>query len=91
MTAAYPSDPPFDLRRPCTVALRRVLDKSADRNATEDLLFLERWEMVPLPGAASALRVAQLRRANPALAAEIRAELKHGRPLTGSERAALLA
>jgi hypothetical protein len=35
------------------------------------------------------LRVAQIRRANPALAAEIRAELKRGRPLTGQERAAL--
>jgi hypothetical protein len=73
------------------MALRRVLAQSADRRSAEDLLFLERWEMMPLPGAASALRVAQLRRANPVLAAEIRAELKYGRPLTGAERAALRA
>jgi hypothetical protein len=53
-----------------------------------DLLFLEQWELRPSPGAAAALRVIQLRRANPDLAAEIRAEL--GR-LSLQERVALAA
>jgi hypothetical protein len=38
-------------------------------------LFLERWEICPLPGSAAALRVSQIRRANPELAAAIRSEL----------------
>jgi hypothetical protein len=46
-----------------------------DAASTADLLFLERWEINPEPGTAAALRIAQLRRANPALAAEIRAEI----------------
>jgi len=79
----------FDPTRPCTAAVRRVLDVVDDHAVAADLLFLERWEMSPMPGAAAALRVGQIRRANPALAAEIRAELKHGRPLTAAERAAL--
>ena len=52
-------------------------------------MFLELWERVPMPGAFAALRVGQIRRANPELAAEIRAELERGRPLTPEERAAL--
>jgi hypothetical protein len=50
---------------------------------------LEAWEVDPLPWAGPALRVGQIRRANPGLAAEIRAELIQGRPLTQDERAAL--
>ena len=50
-----------------------------DVSSTSDLLFLERWELTPLPGAAAARRVGQLRRANPQLAAEIRAELAAAR------------
>ncbi len=61
----------------CTQALRRVLPQVRDQVSAADLLFLERWEMYPLPGAAAALRVAQLRRANPELAAAIRAEVKN--------------
>ena len=79
----------FDPTRPCTAAVRRVLDRINNHAVAADLLFLERWEMSPMPGAAAALRVGQIRRANPALAAEIRAELKNGRPLTAAERAAL--
>ncbi len=86
MTAATSG---YDFTAPCTMALRRVLEDINDRSSADDLLFLERWEMHPLPGSACALRVAQIRRANPALAAEIRAELKRGRPLSGAERAAL--
>ena len=40
-----------------------------------ELLFLEAWEAAPTPGLGTALRVGQIRRANPALAAAIRAEL----------------
>ncbi len=61
--------------RPLTHAVERALSTVRDAASTADLLFLERWEISPLPGAAAALRVGQLRRANPTLAAEIRAEL----------------
>lgn len=63
---------------PFTAAVRRrLLDMEGVGDATSlaDLLFLERWEMVPAPGPAAALRVSQIRRANPGLSAEIRAEL----------------
>lgn len=40
-----------------------------------DLLYLEAWEMAPEPGAGPALRIHQIRRANPELAAAIRQEL----------------
>ena len=76
---------------PRTEALRRVLNGVRDEVSAVDLLFLETWEVEPAPGAAAALRVHQLRRANPLLAAEIRAELDRGRPLTSGEREALHA
>lgn len=76
---------------PRTAALRRVLRQVRDETSANDLLFLESWELNPAPGAGPALRVGQIRRANPALAAEIRAELDRGRPLTEAERAALPA
>ncbi|HVE23509.1 MAG TPA: hypothetical protein VNC39_16175, partial [Acidocella sp.] len=38
-------------------------------------LFLELWERAPTPGPAAALRVQQIRRANPELAAAIRHEI----------------
>jgi len=63
-----------------TAALRRVLETVRDVTCAADLLFLEKWEMQPSPGAAAALRIHQLRRANPRLAAEIRAELAARRP-----------
>lgn len=75
---------------PRTEALQRVLLGIADRRKADDLMFLESWEIEPEPGAAAALRVHQLRRANPELAAEIRAELAKRSPLTAAERAALL-
>ncbi len=74
----------------CTNALRRVWPEVRDDATAADFLFLERWEINPSPGAAAALRVVQIRRANPALAAEIRAELRRGRPLTTTERETLL-
>jgi hypothetical protein len=66
---------------PCTAAARRVLADARDRNVSDDLLFLERWEMAPVHGTAAALRAAQIRRANPALAEAVRAEL--ARALSG--------
>ena len=66
---------PVTFDRPMTRAVQRALEALRDPAAASDLLFLERWEICPLPGAAAALRVGQLRRANPTLAAEIRAEL----------------
>ena len=75
---------------PRTSALRDMLQQPGNRGCSTDLLFLEAWEARPFAGAGIALRVHQIRRANPALAAEIRAELQCGRPLTETERAALL-
>jgi hypothetical protein len=87
-----PDRPTSRIRVPAqTEALQRAMQAVRDHASANDLLFLERWEMHPLPGAAAALRIGQIRRANPALAAEIRAEVSRGRPLTLSERAALQA
>jgi len=66
---------PFQSAMPCTETLRRALESIDDDDHAADLLFLEQWEMHPLPGAAMALRVSQIRRANPDLAAAIRAEV----------------
>ena len=63
---------------PRTDALRRALANAGEAGAA-DLGFLEAWEADPLPGPGAALRVAQIRRANPALAAAIRAELADAR------------
>jgi len=60
---------------PCTRALQRYLLAITNERTIRDLLYLEAWEINPQPGAGSALRINQLRRANPELAAEIRAEL----------------
>ena len=58
-----------------TEALRRALRSVRDAFSAADLILLENWEMSPIPGVAAALRAGQLRRANPELAAEIRAEV----------------
>jgi hypothetical protein len=73
----------FDFERlyagsPHTVAVQRALSDMHDRRAADDFLFLERWEICPLPGPAAALRVSQIRRAHPELAAAIRRELSEG-------------
>jgi len=72
-----------------TFAVLRALAAAQDDTVRADLMFLERWERFPLPGAAAALRINQIRRANPSLVAEIRAELHLGRPLTSEERQSL--
>jgi hypothetical protein len=60
---------------PRTEALRRALLSVRDEAAAADLLFLEDWQNQRYPGIAACLRASQIRRANPKLAAEIRAEL----------------
>ena len=66
---------PFHSAMPCTETLRRALEAIHNDDHAADLLFLEQWELHPLPGAAMALRISQIRRANPELAAAIRAEV----------------
>ncbi len=58
-----------------TDALRQALDQVSDPPAVRDLMFLESWERDPKWGSGFALRVGQIRRANPELAAAIRAEI----------------
>jgi hypothetical protein len=58
-----------------TATLRRVISSTRDQRLAEDFLFLELWERTPTPGPAAALRVQQIRRANPELAAAIRHEV----------------
>ncbi len=58
---------------PYTRVVRRAIQE--DSRTAGDLLFLERWEMRPQDSVGAVLRVAQIRRANPDLAAEVRAEL----------------
>lgn len=60
---------------PRTEALRRALRQIHDEGAAADLLFLEYWQTQSKPDIAASLRASQIRRANPALAAEIHAEL----------------
>jgi hypothetical protein len=65
---------------PQTDALRQALTAATDDAVVRDLLYLEAWEREPIPGAGAALRINQIRRANPELAAAIRAELKKPAP-----------
>ena len=58
-----------------TDALRQALDQVSDPPVVADLLFLEAWERDPQWGSGFALRIGQIRRANPKLAAAIRAEV----------------
>jgi hypothetical protein len=72
-----------------TEAVRRALRTNHDAVTVSDLLFLEAWEEAHMAGIAATLRAGQIRRANPALAAEIRAELSGKRPVSETERATL--
>ena len=60
---------------PLTAALQRASVCFRERTSIDDLLFLEAWEVGLVPNVSAVLRIRQIRRANPALAAEIRAEL----------------
>ncbi len=64
-----------DPSMPRTHALQGALPHIRDHTARSDLLFLERWEMAPDGATAQVLRVQQIRRANPELAAAIRREV----------------
>jgi len=74
MTAAL-ADTIRDPSSPLTAVLQDAFPRIRDRSAQADLLFLERWEIAPQAGTGLALRVQQIRRANPELAAAIRAEI----------------
>ncbi|HXT80091.1 MAG TPA: hypothetical protein VN702_11030 [Acetobacteraceae bacterium] len=67
---AAPSGPPY------TRAIQRALRGARDALTKADLLFLEAWEMHGSTHPGATLRAAQIRRANPELAAEIAKELK---------------
>jgi len=60
---------------PRTEAVRRALRRVNGEAAAADLLFLEHWESARGSDIAAMLRASQIRRANPALAAEVHAEL----------------
>jgi hypothetical protein len=70
LSASYLSRPPF------THAVREALRGAHAAAAEADLLFLEAWEMQPSGNLGATLRAAQIRRANPSLAAAIDAEVK---------------
>jgi hypothetical protein len=73
MTVTTPSEAPR------TETVRRALRAARDSTEAADLLFLEAWEMRAPLDVAATLRASQIRRANPALAAQLRAELRGGR------------
>jgi len=76
MSEAMP--PPVSVG-PLTSAVKRAVAEVRSPAMLADLLFLERWEIAPIPGSAAALRVSQIRRANPDLVAAVRAELAAAR------------
>ncbi len=63
------------LGAPLTAAAQRAVGSFQDDPSISDLFFLEAWELGCVPGLGAMLRARQIRRSNPALAAEIRAEL----------------
>ena len=60
---------------PKTSVVRDLMALKNDPALLADLLFLERWEAAPAHGTGSVLRVAQIRRALPDIAAAVRAEI----------------
>jgi hypothetical protein len=60
---------------PRTQAVRHALEGVRGDAAIADLMFLEAWEASPTPEVGAVLRVAQIRRANRALADAVRGEL----------------
>ena len=70
-----PTPMPVRPAQPMTSVVRDLMAKANDPALLSDLLFLEKWEREPAPGAGSVLRVAQIRRALPDLAAAVRAEI----------------
>jgi hypothetical protein len=74
---------PTQWDRPRTEAVRQALRAAHDSASVSDLLFLEAWEAHGSPDIASTLRASQIRRANPQLAEEIRAELRSASSVSG--------
>jgi hypothetical protein len=64
-------------RQPLTRAVSLALRDVHDPRAWSDLLFLEAWEIHRPHSLGATLRANQIRRANPALAAEIERELRN--------------
>ena len=60
---------------PLTAAMQRAAGSFRDDSSISGLFFLEAWELGCVPDLSAMLRARQIRRSNPALAAEIRAEL----------------
>jgi hypothetical protein len=75
-----------DFNRAVTETVRRALAQARDHTSLADLLFLERWELAPVHGPAAALRVSQIRRANPGLAEQVRAEIASARAALRAHR-----
>jgi hypothetical protein len=63
---------------PHTDVVRRTLRGSYDTTMAADLLFFEAWEIHRPRDLGAILRAGQIRRGNPALAAEIQAEVAEG-------------
>jgi hypothetical protein len=61
---------------PKTAVVRELMAAKHDPALLADLLFLERWEAAPAQNTGSVLRLAQIRRALPDVAAAVRAEMK---------------
>lgn len=91
MNAPYATRLDDYLAPPHTATIERALANTSSHTASDDFLFLEAWERRASPDLSALLRAGQIRRANPALAAELRAELSRGRPLTQAERRSLQA
>lgn len=70
----------FDYDHPVSSTVQNLLKIQLNHHLTSDLLFLERWEISPQPGIATARRISQIRRANPELAEAIRRELAPSPP-----------
>jgi hypothetical protein len=66
---------------PQTDAVRRIFASPLSSSAMADYLFLEAWERDPSDRPGVALRIGQIRRANPALAAAVRTEICHAQAL----------
>ena len=82
-------DTPYTSCGTRTDAVRRVLNEISDPTVIADLLFLEAWESGPMSSIAATMRAAQIRRANPELAAQIRKETQRMRAASSGHTAAL--
>lgn len=70
----------------CTATIAWALITTCNHTTRDDYLFLEARERRASTDLSALLCIAQIRRVNPALAAELRAEIATARPLTETER-----